>query len=175
MEDVALARRFVTRLGRTTGQPLEDAAAADPKSVFALFDLGRLLVWRGLSQEAIPHLEAAARLHPGSPEILLELGRAHDAAGDSGSAEDAYRKWRAEVEADAPQADGLTFEAAVDKARAFLARQGWSELFLQVEDGRHGWRFVFTQGAARVHLFIDDTGEIHGMRAEVAGDGKGKD
>jgi len=55
-------------------------------------DLGRLWLAEGRAEEALPHLEEAARSSPGSVEIQLDLGRALETTGRLDEAESAYRR-----------------------------------------------------------------------------------
>jgi arylsulfatase A-like enzyme/Flp pilus assembly protein TadD len=67
------------------------AIAADPGAANALNGLGALLVEAGRPVEAIPLLERAASSDPGFWEARLNLGIAHQTAGNLDAAATAYR------------------------------------------------------------------------------------
>jgi len=67
------------------------AIAKDPAAAPAHHELGRLLLWMGRPEEAIPHLEKAAAADT-SAATELDLGRSYEASGRLDAAETAYRK-----------------------------------------------------------------------------------
>jgi tetratricopeptide (TPR) repeat protein len=67
------------------------AIARDPSAAPARHGLGRLLLWMGRPEEAIPHLEKAAAAEA-SAATELDLGRSYEASGRFDAAETAYRK-----------------------------------------------------------------------------------
>ncbi len=61
------------------------------ESAEAHFWMGRIDLELRRPDDAVPHLEAAARLSPNNPEVLIHLGLAYAASGDTGRAGAAAR------------------------------------------------------------------------------------
>jgi tetratricopeptide (TPR) repeat protein len=66
------------------------AIAIDPAAAQARHEIGRLLLWTGRPEEAIPHLEKAAAAEK-SAATELDLGRSYETSGRLADAERAYR------------------------------------------------------------------------------------
>jgi tetratricopeptide (TPR) repeat protein len=82
--DVGEVDRAEAELRRLAG---ESGAAFLP-----LFQLGRLLLWRGRAAEAVPWLQRAAAANPGAADAQVELARALEATGEAAGAVAAYRR-----------------------------------------------------------------------------------
>ena len=65
---------------------------AEGTSFVALHQLGRLLHWRGRSEEALPLLRRAARLRPSAADVAYDLAQALDGAGEAAAAIEVYRR-----------------------------------------------------------------------------------
>lgn len=69
-----------------------EEAARNPGSAVAAFQLGSVLLDRGDLQPALVELTRADNLESGMPETLLALGRGNAALGNSGAAENLFRR-----------------------------------------------------------------------------------
>jgi tetratricopeptide (TPR) repeat protein len=70
----------------------EEVAAGTPTELLARQQLGRLRLWSGRPEEAIPSLERALALRPTAVDLRLDLARALDGAGRAEDAVAAYRR-----------------------------------------------------------------------------------
>jgi tetratricopeptide (TPR) repeat protein len=70
----------------------EEVAAGTPTELLARQQLGRLRLWSGRPEEAIPSLERALALRPTAVDLRLDLARAQDGAGRAEDAVAAYRR-----------------------------------------------------------------------------------
>ena len=83
LDGLCLAGRYSARLGKTAGRDglLPQALARQPGAACAEEGLGGLLLDQGKPQDALVHLEAAARAAPDSPSVTNLLGVAHARMG----------------------------------------------------------------------------------------------
>lgn len=70
----------------------ERAAAGGGAELLARHQLGRLRLWSGRPEQAIPSLERALELRPSAVDLRLDLARALDGAGRADDAIAAYRR-----------------------------------------------------------------------------------
>ncbi len=82
--------RFERRDWEGAGAALEKSLSIR-ESAEAHFWTGRIDLELRKPDDAVPHLEAAARLSPNNPEVLVHLGLAYAQTGDIGRAEAAAR------------------------------------------------------------------------------------
>mgnify|MGYP001035184240 FL=1 len=78
---------------------LEKALALDNSLADAYYELGKLLLAKGRAQEALPHLEASAKLKPANSQFhftLAEAYRALEREEDYRNTLEIYRKLQAE-------------------------------------------------------------------------------
>jgi Flp pilus assembly protein TadD len=68
------------------------ATQLDPHDAEAWFFLGRICYLRNFFDKAVPALETARRLNPGSPRISEQLGLTFEATGQTGQAVKAYEE-----------------------------------------------------------------------------------
>jgi tetratricopeptide (TPR) repeat protein len=125
---LALGRGDLKSAEKLVGEVLERS----PREADALLVRGSLRLQQGDSRGAVEDLRAASRDVPNSVPVLLALGRAHAASGDSGLAEEAYRR---AVEVGAGEA-APSFQLA-----SFLLGQG------RAADARDVLRGVFAASA----------------------------
>ena len=70
----------------------KDAVAVSDGDWVALHQLGGLYLWQGRYREALEPLEQASRKRPPPPDLLLDVGRAQEGAGQPESALASYRR-----------------------------------------------------------------------------------
>lgn len=112
--------------------------------------LGKLLVARGLTAEAIPHFRRALDLAPGYQDALRALGRAYQKLGEQARSQDAFARFRV-VEAQQKERERL--ELPVRQLRDLRrSRAALSKFYLQSGDEKAAIR----QLEALAHAYPDD-------------------
>lgn len=123
------------------------ALRLDPADAFALLSLGRVAARRGRPAEAIPLLQAAARLRPDQPDPYFELAGVYERLGQAGPA-DAARTRFAALRARADRIFRLEKQAAVDP-QDFDARLERGRLALDDGDYRRASFYLYGAHALR--------------------------
>jgi tetratricopeptide (TPR) repeat protein len=90
-------------------------------NAYARYRLGRALLEEGRSDEALEHLEAAFRLHPGGTDAQYWVGVCHRRLGDVGAAAAAFRR----VVGETP-----THRPALEELWQFDGDEAWAERLL---------------------------------------------
>jgi tetratricopeptide (TPR) repeat protein len=95
-EALAVAGRYAE-----AGQLLNRALALAPSDALTINDIGRVLVAENRVEDAIRAFEAAVTARPGLAAAWLELGSAHEIAGDDNAARTAYERAKSLAPGDA--------------------------------------------------------------------------
>lgn len=124
------------------------AVAASGGALPAVHQLGRLLLWQSRYEEAAELLERCARQAPGAAEMLIELARARDGAGDLDGALAAYRQ---AVEL-APEHSELRYGLAMALLRSGDREAAAVELAAYERLYREDQQRVLAQGLAEARI-----------------------
>lgn len=113
--DFALAASFVVQ-GDGAAAWRDEVSRFDPQRVVARIDEGETLLAAGRVPAALAVLEAAARIEPDDPLVLVALGQAFE---DAGRPDDAVRAWESAL---LTPRENLRFPARLGLARIAIAR-----------------------------------------------------
>ncbi|MDE0110400.1 MAG: tetratricopeptide repeat protein [Bryobacterales bacterium] len=132
-----LALRHLNRLDESEAA-LRAALAVDPGHADALFNLGAVLVRRGVSEEAVAYLHKAAGLAPSKADVRYQLSQALRRVGDSAGAQrelEEFRRLKAGQQ-QAAQVSNLMqrAERSISLGRADEARELYQQVIRQDAD-----------------------------------------